>query len=78
VILFIINATVFLPSPRVVAWREASVGVLLLSCGLGGGVLALIAVVLWRERSGLVWLAMVPGLFVVFMLAEFLVPVLFW
>jgi hypothetical protein len=63
VVLFIINAAVFLPSPGVVAWREAVVG-----CGLGGGVFALIALIRRHERSAFVWLALLPGLFVLFMI----------
>jgi hypothetical protein len=74
VILFIINAAVFLPSPGVVPWREAFVGIVLLVCGLGGGVAALIALIRRHERSWLVRLALLPGLFVLFMIGESLVP----
>jgi hypothetical protein len=74
VVLFIINASVLLPAPGVVAWREASVGIVLLVCGLGGGAVALIALIRRRERSWVVWLALLPGLFVLFMIGEFLVP----
>ena len=74
VILFIINTAVFLPAPGVVAWREAFVGIVLLLCGIGGGIAALIALIRRYERSALVWLALLPGLFVIFMIGEFLVP----
>ncbi|HET7270445.1 MAG TPA: hypothetical protein VFI90_05095 [Rubrobacter sp.] len=75
VVLFIVNAAVLLPAPGVVAWREALVGIALLLCALGGEVAALIALVRRHERSALVWLAMLPGLFVLFLLiGEFLVP----
>jgi hypothetical protein len=74
VVLFIFNLAVFLPAPGVVAWREALVGVLLLLCGFGGGIAALIALVRRHEHSALVWLALLPGLFVLFMIGEFLVP----
>jgi hypothetical protein len=50
-------------------------GITMLLCGLAGGVLSLIALIRRHECSALVWLAMLPGLFVVFMLAEFVVPV---
>jgi hypothetical protein len=74
VILYIINAAVFLPSPGVVPWREAMVGIVLLSCGISGGTAALIALIRRHERSALVWLALLTGLFVLFMIGEFLVP----
>ena len=45
VVLFMINAAVFLPAPGVVAWREAFVGIVLLLCGIGGGIAALIALI---------------------------------
>ena len=74
VVLFMINAAVFLPAPGVVAWREAFVGIVLLLCGIGGGIAAPIALIRRHERSWLVWLALLPGLFVLFMIGEFLVP----
>jgi hypothetical protein len=74
VVLFIINTAVFLPAPGVVPWREAFVGIVLLLCGIGGGIAALIALIRRHERSALVWLALLPGLFVLFMIGEFLVP----
>jgi hypothetical protein len=76
VVLFIINTAVFLPAPGVVPWREAFVGIVLLQCGIGGGIAALIALIRRHERSALVWLALLPGLFVLFMIGEFLVPLL--
>jgi hypothetical protein len=74
VVLFVINAAVFLPAPEAVPWREALVGIVLLVCGLGGGIAALIALIGRHERSWLVWLALLPGLFVLFMIGEFVVP----
>ena len=74
VVLFMINAAVFLPAPGVVAWRETFVGIVLLLCGIGGGIAAPIALIRRHERSWLVWLALLPGLFVLFMIGEFLVP----
>ena len=48
-------------------------GIALLLCGLCGGAVGLLAVVRRRERSGFVWLAMVPGLVaLVFLIGEFL------
>ena len=76
--LFIINATVFMPSTGEVPWRQAVLpfyGIVMLSCGLAAGIVGLIAVIRRRERSWLVWLTILPGLFVlVFVLGEFLVP----
>jgi hypothetical protein len=69
-----INAAVLLPAPGVVPWREALVGIMLLVCGLAGGIAALIALIRCHERSALVWFALLPGLFVLFMIGEFLVP----
>ena len=74
VVLLIINASVLLPALEVVAWREALVGIVLLSCGLGGGAVALIALIRGHERSWLVWLAVLPGVFVLFMIGQFVVP----
>jgi hypothetical protein len=52
-------------------------GIIMLLCGLAAGVVALIAVVKKGERAWLVWLALVPGLFVLFLLlGEFLVPLI--
>lgn len=78
VALLIINATVFMPSAVEVPWRQLILpfyGIGMLLCGLAGGVVGLIAVIRRHERSWLVWLAMLPGLFVLlFVLGEVLVP----
>jgi len=74
----IINSTVFMGLPEDVMWRVTVFpffGIAMISCGLAAGIVALVA--LWRrhERSGLVWLPMIAGLFlIVFLLGEFLVP----
>jgi len=45
----------------------------MLLCGLAGGVVGLIAMIRQRERSSLVWLAILVGLFVfIIILNEFL------
>ena len=77
VIMFIINASVLLPAPGVVPWREAMVGIVLLLCGIGGRGAAMIALIRGHDRSWLVWLALLPALFVIFTIGESLVPVLF-
>jgi len=66
-------ATVVVP-----LWRQVLLpfyGIAMLLCGLGGGIVGLIAVVQQHERSWLVWLTMLPLVFVLFLLiGEFLVP----
>jgi hypothetical protein len=69
-----INAAVFLPAPGIMPWREAFVGIVLLLCGIGCGIAALIALIRRHERSALVWLSLLPALFVLFMIGVFLVP----
>jgi len=50
-------------------------GIAMLACGLAAGIAGLIAVIRRGERSWLVWLALLPGLLVLFLvLGEFLVP----
>lgn len=77
-ILMAINTAVFMRLPEVVAWWGALLpfyGILMLLCGLAAGITGLIAIIRRRERSWLVWLAVLPGLFVIFLLlGEFLVP----
>jgi hypothetical protein len=78
VVLFIINSTVFMPSTVDAPWRQVILpfyGIAMLSCGLAAGIVGLIAVIRQHERSWLVWLAILPGLFALFfVLGEFLVP----
>ena len=50
-------------------------GVFMMLCGLASGVVGLIAILRNHERSWLVWLTILPGVFVLFfLLGEFLVP----
>lgn len=78
VVLFIISATVFMPSAIAIPWREAVLsfyGIGMMAVGLGAGVVGLIAVTRSHERSWMVWLPLLAGLWVVvFLLGEFLVP----
>lgn len=78
VVMYIINAGVFmqLSAPE---WMNQTLlpafGILMVLCGLATGVAALIALIRKRERSWLVWLALLPGAMMVFLLmGEFLVP----
>jgi hypothetical protein len=71
VALFLINSFVFMPTSSDVPWRHVILpfyGIFMLLCGLGAGVMGLIAVVCQHERSWLVWLMLLPGLFVLFLL----------
>jgi hypothetical protein len=50
-------------------------GIFMLLCGLSAGVIGLVALIRNRERSWFVWLAVLPGAFVLFLLlGELLVP----
>jgi hypothetical protein len=78
VVLFLINSFVFMPTSSDAPWRQVILpfyGIFMLLCGLSAGVVGLIAVLRQHERSWLVWLTLLPGLFVLFLvLGEFLVP----
>lgn len=77
-ILMINNSAIFMRLPEDVTWRVTVLpfyGIFMMLCGLAAGIVGLIAVTRQRERSWLVWLAILPGLFaLVFVLGEFLVP----
>ena len=82
ILLFIINSAVFMPlfshsgpydrfSQTVLPFY----GIFMLLCGLSAGIVGLIAVIRQHERSWLVWLTILPGAFVLFLLlGELLVP----
>jgi len=77
IILYIISAAVFWRMPGDVPWRPLLIiyGIAMLLCGLAAGIVGLIAVIRRHERSWLVWLTILPGLLVLFLiLGEFLVP----
>jgi hypothetical protein len=75
--LFIINAAVFMRLPEA-SWQPIVgpfYGIAMLTCGLAAGVTAAIAVVRKGERSWLVWLPLLPCLFVLFLVVgEFVGP----
>jgi hypothetical protein len=67
VALFIINLAV-ITSTLETLWRQTLLPfyvIFMLSCGLAAGIVGLIAVIRQRERSWLVWLAILTGLFVI-------------
>ena len=78
VLLFMINSFVFMPARIEAPWRETLLpfyGITMLLCGLAAGVSALIALTRHHDRSWVVWLALLPGSLVLFLvLGEFLVP----
>jgi predicted membrane channel-forming protein YqfA (hemolysin III family) len=78
IVLFLINSFVFMPSSSDAPWRHVILpfyGIFMLLCGLCSGIAGLAAVTRQHERSWLVLLTLMPGLWVVFMLlGEFLFP----
>jgi hypothetical protein len=76
--MFLINSFIFMPSSSDALWRHIVLpfyGIAMLLCGLVSGVLSLIAILRQHERSWLVWLPLLPLLWVAFMLVgEFLFP----
>jgi hypothetical protein len=78
VILFLINSFVIMPpSTNALFGRSFLIfyGIFMILCGLAAGVVGLVALVRNHERSWLVWVAVMPGAFVLFLLVgEFLVP----
>lgn len=79
VVLFLINTFVFMPMGQSdQPWRQVVLpfyGIFMLLCGLGSGVMSLLAILRQRERSWVVWLPLLPAAWVVFMLlGEFLIP----
>ena len=50
-------------------------GIFMLLCGLAGTIIALIAIIRKKERSILVWICLLPGVFVLFLVfGELLFP----
>jgi hypothetical protein len=80
-VMFIINSIVFMPAfstNTTESWHQVLLpfyGILMMLCGLAGGLLGLYTLIRKRDRSWLVWLTILPGAFVIiFLLGEFLVP----
>jgi len=78
VFMFIINSFVFMAMTTNSWWQQNVLpfyGILLILCGLASGVVGLVSFVRHHEHSWLVWLTILPGIFVfIFVLGEFLVP----
>jgi hypothetical protein len=82
-ILFLINTFIFMPlfsrsTTEIPLLNEVLLpifGITMVLCGLASGVTGLLAIFRNREHSWMVWLAILPGLFMlVLLLGEFLVP----
>ena len=83
VFLWLINTALFMSTWESTApWRLSlnSVflpvyGIIMMLCGVGAGICALIAVIWKKERSWMVLITLLPGLFAIFfILGEFLIP----
>jgi len=78
VLMFIINSIEFMAMTTNSWWQQNLLpfyGILMLLCGLSAGIMGLFAVIRKHERSWLVWLTILPGAFVLFLvLGEFLGP----
>lgn len=77
--MFAINSFVFMPfSGSAAPWRQVVLpyyGITMLLVGLAAGAVAAIALLKSKERSWVVWLALVPGLMMLtFILGEVLIP----
>ncbi len=66
VIVFILYTLVLLPLSRSTTAEPVAMpnyGIALVLCGLASGIVGLVALLRCRERSWLVWLSLLPGLF---------------
>lgn len=76
--LSILNTSVFMRLPEDVAWRQTVLpfyGIFMILCGLAAGVVGLLAILRFQERSWMVWLSVLAGgTVLVFVLGEFLIP----
>ena len=76
VVLFAVNIAVFSLVTDETIWRQTVLpfyGPIMLLCGLAGGVVGLIATTRKHERSSLVWLAILTGLFVLLLILNELI-----
>lgn len=77
-VLFLINSLVLMPPSTNALFPRTFLifyGIFMILCGLAAGVVGLVALIRNHERSWFVWLAVLPGAFVLFLLlGELLVP----
>lgn len=78
VVMFAINAVVFMQLTTDTWWQRTILpfyGILMIMSGLFSGIVGFLAVIKKHEHSWMVWLSLLPGAFVLFLvLGEFLVP----
>jgi hypothetical protein len=77
-IMYVRNFTEILPTMEEAPWLQAILiffGFFMLLCGLSASIVGIVALIRNHECSWMVWLAILPGAFVLFLLlGEFLVP----
>ena len=77
-LLAILNTAVFMRvtfSEQVTRTVLPFYGIFMLLCGLAGAIIALVAIIRKKERAILVWICLLPGLFVLFLVfGELLFP----
>jgi hypothetical protein len=67
----IINTVVMMRQPELSSWLRSltiAFGILMILSGLASGIVATIAILRKRDRSWMVWLALAPGLAMLFLL----------
>ena len=76
--LMLIDGLVLMHLPEQVGWRRSLLifyGIAMALCGLAAGIVGLVAFKRQNERSWLVWLPVLAGLFIIiFLLGEFVSP----
>jgi hypothetical protein len=77
-LMYVTNFTALLPTMEEAPWLQTILilfGFFMILCGFAAAVVGLVALIKNRERSWMVWLAVLPGAFLIFfLLGEFLVP----
>ena len=77
-LMYVTNFTEILPTMEEAPWLQAILiffGFFMLLCGLSASIVGIVALIRNHERSWMVWLVILPGAFVLFLLlGEFLVP----
>ena len=78
VVMFLINGAVFMQLSGSSWWQENMLpfyGILMVLCGMAAGIVGLVAVIRKHERSWLVWITILPLVFMLFLIPdEFLGP----
>jgi hypothetical protein len=78
VVMYVFSAAVIWRLHTNTPWQMAVLpiyGILMLLCGLASGIVGLIALIRKHERSWVLWLTILPGAMMLFLLlGEFLVP----